>query len=343
MAYARFSPDSDVYVFGIGERLICSACLLTGGDYRTSDPEQMIAHLGQHIRSGHAVPEKAVQRLLREWLASASCDPSERHPCVLYRPGYDDPAEADDIRRFFPHVPLRSQVPRNSLVVGRYSVLPFYDELALDLDARGCRLINSPAQHHYLADIGNWYRDLQGMTPETWTELAAVPDEAFPCVLKGQTNSKKWHWTTHMFAETPSDAARIEETLRRDGLLCDQRVYFRRYVPLDHVCDSVLTDGPPVSREFRFFVCDGKVLSGGFYWSGCLDEGVRAPDPKDVPLQLLGRAIEVVGANARFYTLDVARTAAGDWIVIELNDGQMSGLSDNDPAVLYRNLKEVLT
>ena len=30
-----------------------------------------------------------------------------------------------------------------------------------------------------------------------------------------------------------------------------------------------------------------------------------------------------------------ARTAAGGWIVVELNDGQRSGLSENDPRELY--------
>jgi hypothetical protein len=35
----------------------------------------------------------------------------------------------------------------------------------------------------------------------------------------------------------------------------------------------------------------------------------------------------------------VAKTQSGEWIVIELNDGQMAGLSDNDPSVLYHNLK----
>jgi hypothetical protein len=43
-----------------------------------------------------------------------------------------------------------------------------------------------------------------------------------------------------------------------------------------------------------------------------------------------------------YYVIDVAKTAAGKWILIELNDGQMSGLSDNDPDVLYSNLKKSL-
>jgi len=40
--------------------------------------------------------------------------------------------------------------------------------------------------------------------------------------------------------------------------------------------------------------------------------------------------------------VDVARTESGEWIVIELNDGQQSGLSDNDPDQLYSNMKKML-
>ena len=37
-----------------------------------------------------------------------------------------------------------------------------------------------------------------------------------------------------------------------------------------------------------------------------------------------------------------ARTGAGDWIVVELNDGQQSGLSAVDPEDLYRALRAAL-
>ena len=34
----------------------------------------------------------------------------------------------------------------------------------------------------------------------------------------------------------------------------------------------------------------------------------------------------------------MAQTAEGNWNVIELNEGQQSGLSENDPDLLYKNL-----
>ena len=340
MAYSRFGTHSDVHVICTGANLECVNCNLSGivipggKDFATPFPEQMIDHLRLHVQSGDKVPHSVFDALLSE------CAPTNY--TVLFREGYDDPDEISRVREHFNVVTNRGAVAPGSIVIGRYSVLPFYKELCEDLALSGSKLINSYSQHRYLADMGNWYRDLQGITFDTWVRFEDVPSNAWPCVLKGETNSKKWQWTTHMFAKSAVAARDVEKRLQEDGLLCDQTVYFRRYVPLEKVCESVLTAGPPITREFRFFVCDGQVLTGGFYWSGFLPEDMPEPDPSEVPQSFLKEVIERVGANARFYVIDVAKTASGQWIVVELNDGQMSGLSSNKPKDLYRRLKEVV-
>jgi hypothetical protein len=60
-------------------------------------------------------------------------------------------------------------------------------------------------------------------------------------------------------------------------------------------------------------------------------------------VELIQEVIRRVGSKATFYVVDTAfKQDDGSPIVIELNDGQMSGLSANDPKVLYRSLKESL-
>lgn len=44
--------------------------------------------------------------------------------------------------------------------------------------------------------------------------------------------------------------------------------------------------------------------------------------------------------DTNFYVVDVAQTESGDWLVVELNEGQMSGLSDNNPDIFYSALKQ---
>lgn len=57
MSFARFSAESDVYVFhSVGDFLDCCGCQLgTGGAfYSVAD---LIAHLREHVAAGHMVPE----------------------------------------------------------------------------------------------------------------------------------------------------------------------------------------------------------------------------------------------------------------------------------------------
>jgi hypothetical protein len=55
---------------------------------------------------------------------------------------------------------------------------------------------------------------------------------------------------------------------------------------------------------------------------------------------LVNKVIDRVKDKVNFFVVDVAKKATGGWVVIEMNDGSQSGLSDNDPHVLYKGLKE---
>lgn len=265
-------------------------------------------------------------------------------PVILFREDRDNVRELNAAHQFFTVHKIRSTIPNDKLVIGRYSVLPYYKELTEDLDVSGSELINTYTQHRYIADMGNWYRDLVLYTPKTWTRLEAIPTEAYPIIIKGETNSKKFLWDTHMFAANQREACDVVSNLTNDGIIGDQSLYFRQYVPLKKYLDGFC--GMPVTKEFRCFVLDGQVLTKAFYWSNYLDDIEQLtgelPNPKDIPEQFLQTVINQVGKNARFYVIDVAQTEEGEWIVIELNDGQMSGLSCTDPVELYRQMAQVL-
>jgi len=265
---------------------------------------------------------------------------------ILYRNDVDWRQEAEAARRHFNCVDTRMHL-KNNLVIARFSALPFYKEQERDLAHVGCQMINTYEQHMYIADLGNWYMDLAEFTPDTWQELHTIPEEG-PFVLKGETNSKKFLWNSHMFAKDKKAAIEVHGRLMADSMLQYQKIYIRRYVPLEVLSSGL--QGLPITREYRFFVYKKTILSGGFYWSSHSDD-IRAEgiviDPDEVPREFLNAIIEKIqntelSEPPTYYVIDVAKTAAGDWILIELNDGQMSGLSDNDPDILYRNLEKAL-
>lgn len=262
-------------------------------------------------------------------------------PTILYRSyGMMEDAELVAAKKHFVTFKNRAQVGGGELVIGRYSVLPYYKELEEDLAYKGAKLINSHQQHRYVADLWNYVHDLDGLTFRTWNtrQMTEIPD-GIPLVLKGETNSRKDLWNTHMFANNKQEAVQVLLNLSRDNLIGQQEIYAREYVPLVRVTDNM--QGPPVALEFRFFVAFGEVVSGGFYWSSHVGDLSSVPSPSQVPQEFLQKVIDQVKDKVNFFVMDVAKTQSGDWIVVELNDGQMSGLSENDPNVLYKNLKHL--
>ena len=269
-------------------------------------------------------------------------------PVILYRDCPDWRSEGASAGGHFQC--LNSRVLcKDALVIARYSALPEYQELERDLRYLNSTLINSYQQHLYIADLQNWYYDLQDLTPRTWSDgnFHLVPEEG-PFVLKGATNSRKYSWDTHMWAKNKREAIEVHTRLCEDGLIGNQGVYIRRYVPLETL--MVGLRGLPITREYRFFVYKRQILSGGFYWSSHTYELSTMNvdvDPNEVPREFLQKVISKIQNTEiceppTFYVIDVAKTTSGEWIVIELNDGQMSGLSENSAETLYSNLWKCL-
>lgn len=143
-----------------------------------------------------------------------------------------------------------------------------------------------------------------------------------------------------MFAKNKPEAIEVYGRLSKDGLIGNQEIYVREYVPLKRLGTGV--NDLPISEEYRFFLLDGKVVSSAFYWSSHVDDLTTVPSPDRVPESFMREVASRIGSNARFVVVDIGITESGDPIVIELNDGQMSGLSENKPELFYSELKKGL-
>ena len=147
-----------------------------------------------------------------------------------------------------------------------------------------------------------------------------------------------------MFAPTRRDILPVLCRLRADSSLSDQQIYVRQFVELETFPGVLpLFRGLPATQEWRFFLLDGEVLAYGFYWSEHYDELIdRGVDLAPAGVEALAFVQEIIGPRlkdkVRFVVADVARHRDGRWILIELNDGCMSGLSMVDPNTLYAAL-----
>jgi hypothetical protein len=219
-------------------------------------------------------------------------------------------------------------------------VLPFYRELENDLYENRSFLINSYRQHRWIANF-QWYDDLRPYTPTSWFDhnFHEAPEGAF--VVKGRTNSRKYSWATHMFARDKSQALRVAGRLAQDSMIGEQGLVYRKYEPLETLEEGL--NGLPFSNEWRFFFLGSEMVAGGFYWSSA-DAGIlrRHRDVPEDAMLFACKVASVAARHANFFVLDVAKTQEGQWILIEVNDGQMSGLSEIDPEAFYKRLKELV-
>jgi hypothetical protein len=248
-------------------------------------------------------------------------------PVILFRKFDTSDEEWDAASKWFETTDTRLTIPRSSLVIGRYCVLPFYEEQERDINLLGGVLVNSYKQHQYLADLRRWAIDLGDLTPRTWFDSSQMMKAKYngPFVVKGVTNSRKSNWSTHMFAREKLAAIDVMIRLQQDSLIGQQDIVFREYI----------------TQEFRVFVCFKQIVSSGFYWTSHLGDIPEVPLIEQAAYDLVYEVIKRVGDQANFYTVDVAQTAKGDWIVIELNDGQMAGLSENKPDNFYNMLSRI--
>ncbi len=261
---------------------------------------------------------------------------------ILYRDDFGWKYEAESAQKYFRCTKTRMEIKPGDLVIPRYSILPFYKEQEFDINYIGAKLINTYNQHLYVADMQNWIEDLKDITPKTWYNVSDIP-EIGPFVLKGETNSKKHYWKSLMFAPDKAKAIEISGKLYSDSMLQYQNIYVREYIPLKTYMIGL--QDLPITKEFRFFFYKYKLLSGGYYWSSHSEELKEQniyPDYNEVPISFLNKIAEKVKDNINFWVVDVAQTESNEWIVIELNDGTMSGSSDNSPEFLYKNLSLAL-
>ena len=149
-----------------------------------------------------------------------------------------------------------------------------------------------------------------------------------------------------MFAKTRADVVPVMCRLLDDTFIGQQSIYVREYEPLQNLGMGVA--GLPITNEWRFFILDGEILAEGFYWSEHVDYIFEEHDINVGDLFLGAETfvrdeiIPIVKDNIRFWVVDIGRHQDGRWRVIELNDGQMSGLSCVDPDELYKNMKAML-
>ena len=252
-------------------------------------------------------------------------------------------ADADELaaaQKYFDVIEYRSDIQADDYIIPRYSALPYYQELCYDVHKLGAQLVNSYEEHKWIADFEYYEYPIGQYTFKTWDwiNLSQAPKD-IAYIVKGATNSKKFQWNTHMYAPNRTEASRIGAELANDSMIGTQRILFREYIPLETL--EIGINGLPFTNEWRFFFYQGILIDKGFYWS-CIDDEKKIPPLEqkmvDFAYLLANKCID----STTFFVLDIAKTEAGQYILVEINDGMMSGLNTINPINFYKSFRSIL-
>ena len=261
---------------------------------------------------------------------------------ILFRPGFNEENELNVCKQYFNVVTSRSKIPAGNVIIGRYSVLPYYNEFQEDCYNQMSVPINTFKEHKYIADF-DYYKDIEDLTFPTYFDSYNLPEGKY--VVKGVTNSRKQQWDTHMFATNKRRAIEIMCELKNDSLIGEQDIIFREYIPLQTFGTGV--NGIRFTNEWRCFYLGNKMVSFVYYWSNSFPKE-NISDFKyyvemflfDGGFELADEAADIISKKTNFFVLDIARAENGNWYVVEVNDGQMSGLNNTNKHSFYKELKE---
>jgi hypothetical protein len=216
--------------------------------------------------------------------------------------------------------------------------------------ARGLRLVNAPSQYRHCHYLPESYEAIRGKTPRSvWVpaseglELdrlmaALAPFGDRPVLLKDYVKSEKHDWEGACFIPSAASREHVDRVVRKflhwRGSDLNEGLVFREFVELKEIGRHPKS-GLPLAREFRVFLWKGEVLRWAPYWE--IGEYDGTPPP-------LGWLVEGVrGVKSNFFTADIAETRGGEWLIVELGDGQVAGLPERlDPVDFHRTVIDQL-
>lgn len=208
-------------------------------------------------------------------------------------------------------------------------------ELINDVDAyQHCHYL--PASYHLIKDYTAstvWLAFDQDFNIDKVLELLSLFDTK-PIIIKDYVKSRKHEWTSACFIPSAKDLNHaksvIETFLSRQAADLAGGIVLREYLDLQPLTIHSKS-GMPLTREYRLFFFNQKLIYYTQYW----EEGIYDESP--IPLEKFINVAQTI--KSHFFSMDIAMTTQGDWVIIELGDGQVAGLPERtDIKLFYKNL-----
>jgi hypothetical protein len=236
------------------------------------------------------------------------------------------------------------------LMIYRGWMMPveMYKDLYDQLLTNNLQLINSPEQYQHCYYLPDSYHHIKQHTPmSVFTDDSKLPNDTDlqsllkdfadkPIIVKDYVKSQKHYWSEACFIPDASNLVHVKKVVStfidKQGDGFQGGLVFREFVKLKSVGTHPQSQ-MPLTEEYRIFILNKKPISCCQYW--------RTGNYQQSELLNLEQFESVFDAiNSNFFTMDIAKTQTGEWIVIELGDGQVAEyLSEQGLESFYSNFK----
>lgn len=232
--------------------------------------------------------------------------------------------------------------PQKAIYRGWMLNVEEYTLLYEKLKEKNIQLLTSPIEYANIHYFPNVYPLIEQYTPRTtWIskeqmydkqlildQAAAFGDSAI--IVKDYVKSRKHEWDTACYVPNAYDKEKVLDTvqnvisLQGEGL--NGGIMFRQFIKLESIGIHEKS-GMPLSKEFRIFYYKQQPVLIENYW-----ENIQV-EQDQIPISFFNEVAKRIPSP--FFTMDIARTVEKEWIIIEVGDGQVSGLPSYDLSHLF--------
>nr|MBP3597906.1 ATP-grasp domain-containing protein [Eubacterium sp.] len=270
-------------------------------------------------------PKKVDEDYIEEYEAAR-----EQHPCALF--SFED-MEQGELSLF------GDSISGLTIYRGWMMKPEMYQQFYSLLEERGIVLINTPEEYNRYHLLPGWYEDFSAVTAmsvwETEGELENILRESRSLkgsyIVKDYVKSRKHEWQDACFIhdiEDVADATKIiGNFVERQGDSLTGGIVLRKFENLRRLGNHEKS-GMPISEEYRVFIYKGQILKVDDYWSTTCEASIS--EDEYAWIQSLVKKIK-----SNFVTMDLARKKDGTLMVMELGDGQVSGLQQVEAKEFY--------
>lgn len=223
-----------------------------------------------------------------------------------------------------------------------------YEYLYKRLLSHGYELINNPTEYLNCHHFPEYYKHISEHTSKAWWSgpwlehpYSNKGEETFwepvrsmlgDIIIKDYVKSEKGNPDLFILKkELTNDEfnERVQKFVEARGKLFNKGIVFKAVENLKKY------EGQ--TNEWRFFFLNKKLL----IYNQNSDTPVKVVNPSDDIIIEMEKIAKMIESN--FFTIDIAQKEDGSWMILELGDGQVSGLPlISDALSFYGNMRRVL-